>query len=109
MAARQEIGFGFHIPGRVGVQGFMPNRRDPALFDEKFYNLQRPALKWRAHELFGVLLELLGHVGSERREGAARHAAVLRLPGAEILQWKSVARVGGEVGRRVENHERQKP
>src|ERR1700736_2896792 len=40
-------------------------------------------------------------------EAAARHAAGLLLPGAEILERKSLARVGGEIGRRVENHERQ--
>ena len=85
----------------------MPDRRDPALFHEEFYGLQRPARKWRALEPFGVVLELLGHVSSERREGAARHAAVLRLPGEEIMKRKSVARVGGEKARKVKNHERQ--
>src|ERR1700731_2902650 len=50
MAARQEIGFGRHFLGRISVQGFMPNRGNPALFDEEFYGLQRPARKWRAHE-----------------------------------------------------------
>jgi hypothetical protein len=79
MAARQEIGFGRHIPGRVGVQGFMPNRRDPALFDEELDGLQRPAGKRHALEFFRVLLEVLGHAGSERREGAGRPAAVLQV------------------------------
>src|SRR6202040_2391945 len=51
-ATRQEIGFGRHFFGRIRVHRFMPNRRDPALFDEEFYGLQRPARKWRALEPF---------------------------------------------------------
>jgi hypothetical protein len=86
--ALTSIGFGRHFFGRVGVQGFVPNRRDPALFDEELDGLQRLARKWRAHEFFGVLLKIPGHVGSERREGAARHAAFCSSPARRSLSEK---------------------